>query len=57
MVVAAGFVIVWLSIIDSSSAVLTELLELSTVGILGRCSLDSSRVDLSTNSRGGVAQW
>jgi hypothetical protein len=35
----------------------TELPQLSTVGILGRCSLDSSRVDLSTNSRGGVAQW
>ena len=35
-------------IIYCSSAVLTNLPELFTVGILGRCSLDSFLVDLST---------
>jgi hypothetical protein len=31
-------------------AVLTEVPELSTVGILGRCSTDRPLVDLSTNA-------
>ena len=35
-------------IVDSSSAVLTELPQISTVGILGGCSFDRLLVDLST---------
>jgi hypothetical protein len=55
-VLAAWFVIVWHPIIDSSSAVLAGLPQLSTVGIQqGVRSVGPCRSEHEIN--GGVAQW